>query len=804
MVVMDEKTSVKLHCEHCGLECENDLIKLEEHSFCCEGCKLVYSLINETGLCNYYNLNEHPGINQRTSVRENKFSFLDDDSVESQIIGFRNNDFTQVVFYLPAIHCSSCLYLLENIHRFNKGIINLEIHFARKEAKIKYKHKEVGLREVAELLTRLGYEPHISLRDVAGAKPKTSKSLIYRLGIAGFCFGNIMMMSFPEYLGLHGSEKSMTGLFRTLNLLLAIPTFFYSATPFFTSAWSGLKNRFLNIDAPVSVAIIVTFGRSVYEVMAGVGGGFFDSMSGIIFFMLLGRVLQDKTYQHLEFDRDYTSYFPIAVTTIQKGEEVPVQVSALKKGDLVRIYNEEIIPVDGILSNGKAYIDYSFVTGESAVNRIETGEIIYAGGKQMGAAIDLLILKDVSQSYLTQLWKQTKVKSRTDQDQKSFVHYLSKYFSYLVFSISALAGIYWWIHNPANIFPAMTAVLIVACPCALLLSNSFSNGFIIRLLGYNKFFLKDALSIEFIAGIKHIVFDKTGTLTDTSHYKVHYEGTELTQPEKLRIAATARQSRHPLSKAVSDYLGIRQVPTIISFEEFPGQGTKSIFEGYEIKLGSEEFTGQMQNSDNRSRVCVVVNGEYKGKFYIENQYREHAEEVIAGLKKKYQLTVLSGDNDKDAASLKKVFGENSTIIFNQKPEDKLIYIKNRQKQKQTVMMVGDGLNDAGALMQSDVGIAISDTRNNFTPASDVILGAESFSKLPALLRLCADGKKIIIGSFILSILYNIVGVYFSVTAQLSPLVAAILMPASTFSIIIFTYTTSLVMARYRRLSTGAA
>lgn len=803
MVELEEKPAVGVRCNHCGLECSNELIRSEEHVFCCEGCKLVYSLINETGLCNYYNLNDHPGINQRNTVRENKFSFLEDEAVESQIISFRNQDITQVVFYLPTIHCSSCLYLLENIHKFNKGIIQCEIHFARKEAKIKYKHSEVSLRQVAELLTRLGYEPHISLRDVAGAKPKTSKALIYRLGIAGFCFGNIMMMSFPEYLGLHGNEKSMTGLFRTLNLLLAIPAFFYCATPFFTSAWSGLRNKFLNIDAPVSVAIIVTFARSVYEVVSGTGGGFFDSMSGIIFFLLLGRVLQDKTYQHIEFDRDYTSYFPIAVSTIQNGEEVPVQVSNLKKGDIIRIFNEEIIPVDGILSTGKAFIDYSFVTGESEVNRIETGEIIYAGGKQMGAAIDLLILKDVSQSYLTQLWKQTKVKSREQQDRKSFVHFLSKYFSYLVFSISALAGIYWWIHNPANIFPAMTAVLIVACPCALLLSNSFSNGFVIRLLGYNKFFLKDALSIEFIAGIRNIIFDKTGTLTDTGNYHVVYEGEQLTHEEKIRIAATAKQSKHPLSKAVSDFMDIKSIPVMLSFEEYPGQGTKGIFDGYDIRLGSEEFTGQNQSEDKRSRVCVVVNGRYKGKFYIENQYRVKTEEVVAGLRENYKLSVLSGDNDKEAESLQRIFGQDSTILFNQKPEDKLAYVRKMQEDGGTVMMIGDGLNDAGALMQSDVGIAISDSRNNFTPASDVIMSAESFGKLPALLKLCDDGKKIIIGSFIISVLYNIIGVYYSVTAQLSPLVAAILMPASTFSIIIFTYGTSLFMARYRKLSTRA-
>lgn len=801
MLGIEQNIEVDLCCEHCGLECSSDNIRLGEQIFCCEGCKMVYSLINENGLCNYYNLNDHPGINQKNQIRQNKFSFLDDDSVVNQLISFKNQEFTQITFYLPTIHCSSCLYLLENIHKFNRGVVSCEINFSKKEGKIKFNHFEVSLREVAELLTRLGYEPHISLKDVAGAKPKTSKSMIYKLGIAGFCFSNIMMMSFPEYLGLHESEKNILEVFRYMNFLLALPTFFYSATQFFSSAWAGLRNNFLNIDAPISLAIIVTFTRSVFEIYSGTGGGYFDSMSGIIFFMLLGRVIQDKTYQHIEFDRDYTSYFPIAVISLVDGEEVPVQVSNLKKGDIIRIYNEEIIPVDGILSRGSALIDYSFVTGESEVNIIEIGEIVYAGGKQVGPAIDMLILKDVSQSYLTQLWKQTKVKTSVQQDQKSFIHFLSRYFSYIVFSISGLSALYWWFADPSKMLLAATAVLIVACPCALLLSNSFANGFVLRLLGYNQFFLKDAVSIEFIAGLKQIVFDKTGTLTDAHRNEVDYEGSELNEIEKNWISAASKQSKHPLSKALVDFLNQKQTTEVLKLTEFPGQGISCVFKDATIRLGTEEFTGQQHSSDKRSRVCVLINGEFKGKFYIENHYREMADEVIAKLKNRFKLSVLSGDNDKEADNLRQVFGKDSVILFNQKPEDKLAFINSLQKQKLAVMMVGDGLNDAGALMQSDVGIAIADKGNNFTPASDVILGAESFKKLPALLSLCADGKKIIIGSFIISILYNIIGIYYSVTAQLSPIIAAVLMPASTFSIIIFTYSTSIIMAKYRKLST---
>ncbi len=801
MLETEEIIATDLTCKHCGLDCNTENIRINDQIFCCEGCKMVYALINDTGLCNYYNLNDHPGINQREQVRENKFSFLDDEGVVAQLINFKDQSTTHISFYLPSIHCSSCLYLLENIHRFNSGIKSCEINFAKKEARLIFNHSEISLRSVAELLTRLGYEPYISLKDVKDAKPKTSKALIYRLGVAGFCFSNIMMMSFPEYLGLHESEKNILELFRYMNFVLAIPTFFYSASPFFSSAWSGLKNKFLNIDAPISLAILVTFSRSVYEIYTGTGGGYFDSMSGIIFFMLLGRVLQDKTYQNLEFDRDYTSYFPIAVICVQDGVEKPVQLSELKKGDVIRIHNEEIIPVDGILSKGNAFIDYSFVTGESKVNRIETGEIVYAGGKQKGPSFELLIIKNVTQSYLTQLWKQAKVKNAIQQDQKSFIHYLSKYFSYIVFSIASLAAAYWWFFDPTKILAASTAVLIVACPCALLLSNSFANGFILRILGFNKFFLKDAVSIEFIAGIKHIVFDKTGTLTDANKFAVVYEGLQLSEKEIQYIAGAVKQSKHPLSKAVYEYLNVKQFPTPLQFNELTGQGIECEYEEGNIKLGSEAFTGQINSNDQRSLVCVVINGVFTGRFFIENNYRNGMSSVISNLKKDFELSLLSGDNNHEAENLRTVFGKINGLHFNQKPEDKLSFIKNIQSKGASVMMVGDGLNDAGALMQSDVGIAIAENGNNFTPASDVILSAESFNKLPNLLALCSDGKKIIIASFIISLLYNVVGIYYSVTAQLSPIIAAVLMPASTFTIILFTYTSSWIMAKFRKLET---
>ncbi|HEY7160659.1 MAG TPA: heavy metal translocating P-type ATPase metal-binding domain-containing protein, partial [Acidobacteriota bacterium] len=538
-------------CFHCGEDCVTDNVRLDGKIFCCEGCKMVFRVIDQSGLCNYYDLNKNPGINQRITVRKDKFAFLEDKKIQQQLISFQDDEQTRVTFYLPQIHCSSCLYLLENLYKFDGDIISSKVNFTRKEVEIAFATKSTSLRKCAELITSIGYEPYISLNDLKEKRPPINKSMIYQLGVAGFCFGNIMLMSFPEYLGIDATEVGLRTLFRWANFILAFPVLLYSALPFYQSAWKSLRHKFLNIDAPIALAIIITFIRSTYEVISGNGGGYFDSMSGIVFFMLAGRILQDKTYRQLSFERDYTSYFPIAISVLKGDQEIPTTLPDVKAGDTLLIHHEELIPADGILTKGKAFIDYSFVTGESLPVPKEVGEIVYAGGKQTGANIELLVIKEVTQSYLTRLWSRDEFKQANQKKNISFVHSLARYFTYILFSLVIITAIYWWMNDASRIWSAVTAMLIIACPCALLLSNTFTNGNVLRILGRNHFYLRNAQTIEDIAAADHIVFDKTGTLTSTQEHDIVYKGKTLSKAQKKQIASLARCSSHPLSRALA-------------------------------------------------------------------------------------------------------------------------------------------------------------------------------------------------------------------------------------------------------------
>ena len=778
------------HCYHCGVDCD-DSILWNDKVFCCAGCQLVYQLLDENGLCQYYDLTDMPGMTAKGLFVSDKYNYLDNEVIQDQLIQFKQGDQAHVVFYLPQIHCVSCVWLLENLHKIIPGIIQSQTHFEKKEIKVVYQPSLISLKELVQLLAFVGYAPviHLGGNDWL-KKKKVNKKQLFKIGVAGFCFSNIMMLSFPEYLSNDTIELgSLRVFFIYINLLLSLPVLLYSASGFFISAYTGLRQNWLNIDAPIALAIAVTFSRSVYEILTQTGAGYLDSMSGIVFFMLIGRWFQDKSYDSFAFDRDYTSFFPLGVTVLQEGNEINKPLAELTKGERVLIKSDEMIPADSILISNSALVDYSFVSGENAPIEVMKGALVYAGGIQKGRAIKLEVVKPVGQSYITELWNSPLLKSEKNTE-KSFVHPWSQYFTIILFAIAISSGIYWSIYDTSKIMPAVTAVLIVACPCSLLLTVTFTYGNVLRWLGKSKFYCKNASVIEAIDKIDTIVFDKTGTLTNHQETHLEYEGIPLSNNEMLAIKSITNESLHPLSQLIAQfYLSkIEGLGEVNKIENFIGKGTKAICGDLEILIGSVPFLASNHIAANfqqeGSVVCLAINDQFKGIYKVNHTYRKGIAAVAERFKNRgYQLHLLSGDHPTEKNNLIQILGNDVTLLFEQSPADKLNYIQQLQSQGRKVMMVGDGLNDAGALQKSNVGVAVTDQSHLFTPASDAILEGGQMSGFDGLVDYAKKAKLIIVFIFILSIIYNIIGLYFATSAQLSPMVAAILMPISSISIV---------------------
>jgi Cu+-exporting ATPase len=775
----------KAQCFHCGEDIAASFYQADNKDFCCLGCKTVYQVLKNHDLSSYYAYNDVPG--QTQNKPQANLDYLNVDSIASQLVDYQDDKVTVITFYIPAIHCSSCIWLLEHLQQLNPAISGSRVDFLKKQAVVTFKNTNTSLQDIYNTLSSIGYAPVISLQDVVkeNQNNKQERKLISKIAVAGFCFGNVMLLSFPDYFGISALETNFKTFFGWLNLAFAIPVVTYSATDYFKSAYQNLKAKRLNLDFPLALGIAVMFLRSFYEILLQNGAGFVDTLCGLVFFLLIGKWMQQRTFHHISFERDYRSYFPVAVTKLDNSEETPIPLSELKKGDRILIRSQEIIPADSILLNGAAEIDFSFVTGESLPVKKVFGEIIYAGGRQLGASLEMEVVKPVAQSYLTQLWNnaafqipQTKIKTFSDT--------ASQYFSIVLLTIAFGAALYWSFNDEEKALASFTAVLIIACPCALALSSPFTLAAIVSVFDKNGFYLKNTAIVEQLASVKTFVFDKTGTITNPLSQGLSFSGT-ISDSELQLVNDLACNSGHPLSRELTKHLNKPSKFKADNYIEKIGRGISGTVNGNIVKLGSSAFLGlPLKNSPGNSSIHIMINDQYLGYFQIKQQWRTGFKEVIANLNRWADTHLISGDSNKEQNSLLPFFKNAAALQFNQSPQDKLDFILKLQKKRNKVAMIGDGLNDSGALKQSDLGIAVTDNINNFSPSCDAILDGKQFQKLPKFIKLAKDGVKVIHLSFAISLAYNITGLFFAVQGILSPLIAAILMPLSTITIILFT------------------
>ncbi len=776
------------NCYHCGDKCADELIVFDERSFCCNGCRSVYELLKTCEMDSYYKYAEAPGIKKLKSTPKSAFAYLDNQSIVEQLVSFSGPDVQKITLRLPAIHCASCIWLIEHFHKLVDGVLSSRVNFVKREASFTYNPQVLSLRTLVEQLATIGYEPDLKF-DQTQSKTghKVRRTLIYQIGVAGFCFGNIMLLSFPEYLGdslsLDGNYRAFFGY---LNFSLALPVLLFSAKDYLLSAWRAVVHRKINMDVPISMGILALFFRSTFEIFIESGGGYMDSLAALVFFLLIGKWIQQKSYDSLSFERDYKSYFPISVQRLNGGKEDAVGIEEIEVGDSINIRSGELIPFDSVLLSGDARIDYSFVTGESSPVRVANGEKVFAGGRQTGSMITLEVEKKVNQSYLTSLWNESEGDSEKG-DLETFADRVGEKFTWAVVGIASLSAIFWLIVDPSIALNALSAVLIVACPCALALSFPFAFGNANRLLGRMGLYLKNGKALGAMSEITDIVFDKTGTLTRKGQVEVDYIGQDLSQLQADIIQNITSQSGHPLSRYISAHLHSSSKISFDDFIEFSGKGIEASCDGNKYKIGSASFVGHKEDikRDGKSRVYISENGLVLGVFTVAKSYHENLNESIESLKNGYNLYLVSGDNDNEREKMTELFGNSENLFFNKLPHEKEKIVENLSKKGRSVAMIGDGLNDAAALKAAHFGISVADDVFRFSPASDAILSSDSFSRIDQFFAYSKSVKRLVQWSFVFSFLYNGIGLVFAVSGNLTPVVAAVLMPVSSITVVGF-------------------
>jgi Cu+-exporting ATPase len=785
-----------VNCRHCGLPCDGRAVSSAQGLFCCQGCEAVFGLLAARHLADYYASETPPGVSQqyRGSLDANRFTPLDDPGIAGRFVEFDDGRMAVATFSVPTIHCASCVWLLEQFWRFDPGTTRTEVDLQRRAVRVEYRPVETSVRRIAEQLSSLGYEPVLAAETTAGTVPWPRRRLYLQLGVAGFAFGNIMLFSIPRYANGVPVADGFQALFDALNLLLVMPVLLFSASDYFRTAWHALRRGTMALEVPVALGLMVLFTRSLADIADGRGPGFLDSFAGLVFFLLVGRLFQQKAFDSLAFDRTYRSFLPLSVQIERDGGTVPMPLERLQPGDCMVLRRHEIVPTDAVLFEAHATVDYRFITGEEAAIGLDAGDTVRAGGRA-GCAMRLRVLRAVSQSQLASLWASPLFGAAKPRWLADVAVRFGAWFTVAAMGL-AIAGAIWWWPDAAASASVATAVLIVACPCALTLSAPITLGTAMGLLGSRGLYLKQPAIVLDLSRIGTVIFDKTGTLT-SSRTRTVAEVHGLSDRAWALVRRLALESTHPVSAAIAAdrdrALGnstqriegaaiLATMPRPENVREIAGQGLTGTLAGVHVAIGSASFVaGTTGRPPGRADRTWAAAGDECGWIRLAEASRPGIEEAAGALADDHRLFLVSGDVGTDRARWSRLFG--SHMHFQQSPEDKLAFVAAAQQGGRRALMIGDGLNDAGALAAADVGIAVSDATACIVPACDGVVSGDRLADLPAFLRFARRARHLVIACFTVSIAYNLVGLTLALSGALTPLASAILMPISSLTIV---------------------
>lgn len=780
-ITITQRTETQTDCLHCGDTCGPKSILTPEGSFCCTGCEAVYRILSEHNLCDYYVVGDETTRHRRPVFRRDDYAALDQTDVKTRYIEYADTDVENLRFDVPNLHCPSCMWLLDRLHEFDSGILVSTADMSRRQVAVRINPRITTVRNVAELLAQLGYPPVVraeSTHQEDQLRQQERRSLYLKMGVAGFAAGNIMLFGITKYLAGGELPPALVLLFNILSIILAAPVVVYSASPWWRSAWGAVSHRRINLDVPVALGIAAIFVRSLVDIGMGLGDGYLDSFAGLVFFLLIGRLFQTKAYDSISFDRTYRSFFPLYVRRERQSVVSTVPLDDIVPGDTMIIRHGEVIAADGVVLGNGGYVDYSFVTGESAPIECGEGTFVYAGARVIGRALRCTATAAAARSYLAMLWE----RSSTSVPRTSLLRLSDRFaatFTALAVVI-AVGGAALYLPDIGKALDVFTAVLIIACPCALTLAAPITLGTAMGQLGLRKIWLKNTATVVQLADVDAVVFDKTGTLTRGDLLLTRH-GDPLSQDEELAIRRVAASSSHPVSRALAGDM----CDTADDVEEGQ-QAIRGRALGYDVLLGSAQalrHEGYVVHDVPFAIVHAAVNGQYIGCWSALSTVRAGMDTSIRRMREEGITAVLaSGDTEREADLFTSAFAHDE-MTFSASPEVKQKLVESLRTKGHHVLMMGDGLNDAIAMSSADVAVAVTDATATLVPACDVIVDGDSARHIDTVIRYSKTMKKFIFINLGVSIIYNSIGLSMAVSGVLTPLAAAILMPVSNLTVI---------------------
>ncbi len=774
-------SSVSSRCAHCGLPAPAG----EAPVFCCDGCATVYAALSSCGLSDYYALRRELADAERTRgaiapADPHRYAWLDDDARLAEH-GFTPGE---VVLRLTGLHCAACVWLLERLPRALPGVLRARVDYGKATLSLRWDPQAIALSHIAAFVHDLGYPVRLVASEAEDLSRKQARAQLWRIGVTGALAGNTMMAAFALYAGeLSGMDGSFERLFSWLGLGFALPVVTWGAWPFHRGALAGLRMRSFHMDLPISIGIAAGFIASAWNTVTGHGEVYFDTVAILVFLLLLGRRLQTWGQQRAQTRGELmATLLPAMAERAEAGGWSAVRSDKLVPGDRVRVATDARVPADGEVVAGRSHVDVALLTGESVPEAIAPGAGVFAGAINMGPAFELEVRKVGDGTRLGQVLARACDDDARQADVVRLADRIAGWFVLAVLGLAAAGGAVWWWLAPAHAFDVVVALLVVSCPCALGLATPMALSIARSRAGHQGLILRSAAALEPLARVHRVVIDKTGTLTEGRLRIVTHD-----VPETMRasVAALARRSRHPVARALAAWADASDAATIEDFEEVPGAGMQARCDGVIVRIGSAAWLGGGERplvsaalAAAQTPVLVERDGVIVGGFAIADRIRDEAPELLARMRALgLEVALRSGDEPQVVAAVAARLGI-ADARGRCSPEDKAKDVGLAPS-----IMIGDGINDAPALRAASVGIAVRGGAEAALAVADAYVARGDLRDVATLLEGARATMTVVRRNLGFSLLYNLVFASLALAGMVTPLLAAILMPLSSLTVI---------------------